>query len=131
MKNQWPSNLPAAKGDALVVAGLEGCLDILTPESAVQWLETDLKSCILSFQDEYEMQAALIFWLPCGKRRINTASATDTYSWCCSPPATDRLLPIGQALWAGAQSDVKQIFKADDPNRDGEAWIGLYHPRIS
>jgi hypothetical protein len=49
--------LPAAQGDALIVVGLEGCLDMLTPEDAEQWLREDFKSYVLRFQSEYENQA--------------------------------------------------------------------------
>ncbi|MFB1488916.1 MULTISPECIES: hypothetical protein [unclassified Thiocapsa] len=64
--DDWPDELPAAEGDALIVAGLEGCLDVLSGEDAAQWLETDLREAVFSFQDFYEGQAGLILWAPSG-----------------------------------------------------------------
>ncbi len=133
MPGQWPDDLPAAEGDALIVAGLEGCLDILSEKDAVLWMETDLKHCILSFQDEYEGDAALIFWLPGGKYRIIPNIAAQTYHWKCTAPDRDRHLPIGRNLWAGAENEVYRILQSQEnnPDPDGPAWAGLYHPRVS
>ncbi len=133
MTKSWPVELPGTDGDALIVAGVEGCLDALSGDDGKTWLETDLKRVILGFQDEYQGQAALIFWLPSGRRRINMASSTEEYFWRNSPPRSTPGLPIGQCLWAGAQSDVERIIVSDarDPDTDGVAYVGLYHPRIS
>ncbi|WP_373508517.1 hypothetical protein [Thiocapsa sp.] len=49
--DDWPDELPAAEGDALIVAGLEGSLDVLSGEDAAQWLETDLREAVFCFQD--------------------------------------------------------------------------------
>ena len=59
----WPEELPGSAGSALVVAGLEGCLDVLNSADGETWLEADLRPVILAFQDEYQSDAALIFWL--------------------------------------------------------------------
>jgi len=77
MVNAWPEELPASAGDALVVAGLEGCLDVLSGQDAEHWVENDLKDVILSFQDEYEGQAGLIFWVPSGGNRSSMSGATE------------------------------------------------------
>lgn len=133
LQDHWPNNLPAVNGNALVIAGLEGCLDMLNPDEAYLWLEKDLISCIFSFQDEYEGQAALIFWLPSGNKRIKMTPATDAYYWQCGGKYGQETIPIGQALWAGSASDIGRILDPNSPNLDpdGQAWIGLYHPRIS
>ena len=39
LSRAWPEDLPAADGNAVVVAGVDGCLDALSPEDAAQWLE--------------------------------------------------------------------------------------------
>ena len=132
MADVWPEALPSAGGDALVVAGVEGCLDVLTVDDAMAWLETDLKHTVLAFQDHYDGQAALILWLPTGRKRIDMATATEEYFWTTAT-GTERRLPIGRCLWAGAESDVARILVSDaaQPNPDGDAWVGLYHPRIS
>ena len=67
---KWPDDLPSNDNNTLVVAGLEGSLDLLTPEDAETWLGDSVKQAILSFQDAYDGQAALIFWLPSGQGRI-------------------------------------------------------------
>jgi hypothetical protein len=36
LHTSWPDDLPGHGGDALVVAGLEGCLDVLTPDDAIE-----------------------------------------------------------------------------------------------
>lgn len=129
----WPEDLPAADGKAIVVAGLDGCLDVLTPDDCAEWLESDLKNILLSFQDEYENQAALIFWLPSGKKRIKMSRASELYTWLCSAPHSSREIEIGRCIWGGAQSDIARIIISDesDPDVDGPAWIGLHHPRSS
>ncbi len=133
MQENWPQDLPASDGDALVVAGLEGCLDILSHDDAITWMESDLKACILSFQDEYEGDTALIFWLPAGRKRIQMQMAAETYTWKCAAPKGDRTIQIGQSLWAGAEREVSRILLSEqpEPDPDGPAWIGLFHPRIS
>ena len=132
MAGEWPEALPGAGGDALVVAGVEGCLDVLSADDATTWIEADLKHAVLAFQDHYEGQAALILWLPTGRKRIAMATATERYYWTQVAGTTDPL-PIGRCLWAGAESDVARILVSDapHPNPDGDAWVGLYHPRIS
>jgi hypothetical protein len=48
----WPEDLPSNDNSTLVVAGLEGCLDLLTPEDAEAWLGDVIKDAILSFQSQ-------------------------------------------------------------------------------
>lgn len=133
MTRSWPAELPGGDGDALVVAGVEGCLDALGDADGRTWLETDLKPALLRFQDEYEGQAALILWLPSGRSRIRMAPATEQYSWKSGGSETSRELPIGRCLWAGAASDAARIIVSASPrpNIDGAAWVGLHHPRLS
>ena len=133
LSRNWPEDLPAANGNAVVIAGLDGCLDTLQPEDAIQWLESDLRTLILSFQDHYENHAAMILWLPNGRRRISMPRATEEYAWNCAGVDSGTVIPLGRCLWAGASSDVRRILdssvSSQDP--DGPAWIGLNHPRIS
>ena len=46
----WPENLPSNAGKTLVVAGVEGCLDCLTPEDAEEWIDADLRPVLLAFR---------------------------------------------------------------------------------
>ncbi|WP_428565596.1 MAG: hypothetical protein ACP59X_04745 [Solidesulfovibrio sp. DCME] len=133
MVGNWPSDLPCNEGNTLVIAGLEGCVDLLEPTEAESWLESDMRPAILAFQDEYNLEAALVFWLPTGKNRVRMKSATEAYTWVCSAPHSNQQLDLGRILWAGAEEDVARIV---DPNctnldPDGPGWIGLHHPRLS
>lgn len=125
---EWPDDLPSGDGSALVVAGVEGCLDALSPDDAAVWVEHDLKPRVFAFQDEYQGDAALVFWLPSGRTRKKFSLATDEYGWALHSGE----LPLGRLLWSGAQGDAERIVEGDaSQDVDGEAWIGLYHPRIS
>lgn len=130
--DHWPEDLPAANGDALVVSGFEGCLDVLSGDDAVKWIETDLKEAILSFQDFFQGQAGLILWAPSGRNRISMKGASETYFWKHRGIDSDGL-PIGRLLFSGAENEVERLLNTDDPHADydGKHWAGLHHPRIS
>lgn len=116
----------------MVVSGFEGCLDILDSNNAVNWLETDLKEAILSFQDYYQGEAGLILWVPSGRARISMMGSTEEYYWKHRSTSPDGL-PIGRLLFSGAENEVERIMNTDDSNADydSKAWVGLHHPRIS
>ncbi len=130
--DDWPEDLPAADGDALVISGFEGCLDVLSGDDVVQWIEDDLKEAVLSFQDFYQGEAGLILWAPSGRNRISMRGASEEYFWKHRSVGGDGL-PIGQLLFAGAESEVERLLNTDDPQADpdGKHWAGLHHPRIS
>ena len=132
LKINWPDDLPAAEGDALVVAGLEGSIDVLSSADAHAWLTVDFRDLIMSFQDFYEGQAGLILWVPSGHRRISMNGATEEYFWT-HRDSGDSGLPIGRLLFSGAESEVERLLNSDEPgvDVDGKHWIGLHHPRIS
>ncbi len=132
MVDDWPDELPAADGDAVVVSGLEGCLDVLNGEDAITWIETDLKEAVLSFQDFYQGQAGLILWAPSGRNRITMKGASEAYFWK-HRHSGDEGLPIGRLLFSGAENEVERLLNTDDPHADydGKHWAGLHHPRIS
>lgn len=133
MVGQWPEDLPCNGGNTLVVAGMEGCVDLMDPVEAETWLKSDLLPAVLAFQDEYSLEAALVFWLPTGKNRVKMNRATEVYSWVCSAPHSNQHLDLGRILWAGAEADVGRIIDPDCTNSDpdGPGWIGLHHPRLS
>ena len=130
---RWPDQLPCNEGDALVVAGLEGCIDLLDPGDADVWMKSELLPAILAFQDEYGVEAALVFWMPTGKSRVKMNRATESYSWVCSAPHSNQHIDLGRILWAGAEADVGRIMDpgCSNSDADGPAWIGLNHPRLS
>lgn len=133
MIGKWPADLPSNDGNTLVVAGLDGCIDLLSPADAETWLENDLRPALVNFQEEYGLDAALAFWLPSGRQRIRMNRATDAYSWVCAAPHSNHQLPIGRILWGGAEPDARRILDPRNSNQDpdGPAWIGLHHPRLS
>jgi hypothetical protein len=133
MVGRWPEVLPSNDGSTLVVAGLEGCVDLVDPTEAEIWLKSDFLPAVLAFQDEYGLEAALVFWLPTGQNRVKMNRATEAYSWVCSAPHSQHRLDLGRVLWAGAESDVGRIIDPNCSNADpdGPAWIGLHHPRLS
>jgi hypothetical protein len=130
---KWPQDLQSNGGQTLVVAGVEGCIDCLSPAEASEWIEGDLRSLLRSFQEEYEGQGALVLWLPTGRQRITMNRATEAYSWKCNAPFSGHTVELGRGLWGGAESDAHRIIDSRAANRDpdGAAWIGLHHARLS
>lgn len=122
----WPDDLPSNANNTLVVAGLEGSLDLLSPEDAEMWLGDVIKGAVLSFQSYYEGEAALIFWLPSGQGRIKFHPATDSIEWRCAAPHGDRLLSFGRILWGEANEYPQEILL-----REGNKPAGLFHLRIT
>ena len=59
--------------------------------------------------------------------------ADEEYFWKAGPSRDAARLPLGRCLWGGAEADVARILWSDqdDPDFDGEAYVGLHHPRIS
>jgi hypothetical protein len=122
----WPDDLPSNGNNTLVVAGLAGSLDLLPPEGAETWLGDAVKPAILSFQDAYDGQAALIFWLPSGQGRIKFHPATDSIEWRCAAPHGDSLLAFGRILWGEANEYPQEILLSA-----GSKPAGLFHLRIT
>lgn len=123
---RWPDALPSNDNNTLVVAGLDGSLDLLTPEDAETWLGDAVKPAILSFQDAYSGEAALVFWLPWGGGRIKVHSATDAVAWRCAAPHGESLLAFGRLLWGAANEYPQEILL-----RAGGKPAGLFHLRIT
>ena len=132
MARHWPEELPSANGNALVVSGMEGCLDVLANTNAEQWVEGDLRELIFSFQDEYEGRAALIFWLPSGRNRISMIGSSEEYYWKHGAKGSAGL-HLGRLLFSGAEREVERLLDPEEGSSDydGKAWAGLHHPRIS
>lgn len=122
---KWPDDPPSNDNKTLVVAGLDGSLDLLTPADAELWLSDVIKPAILSFQDEYQGDAALVFWLPGGRKRIRAQAATDDVSWLCQSPHGYHL-EIGRILWGQANEYPQEIMLRDHPSP-----AGLFHLRIT
>jgi len=122
----WPEDLPSNDSNTLVVAGLDGCLDLLSPTDAEGWLASAMKDAILSFQEFYDGQAALVFWLPSCAGRITINSATDAVSWRCAHPNAQENIDFGRVLWGEAHEYPQEIVL-----RVGAKAAGLFHLRIT
>ena len=123
---RWPDDLPSNGDMTMVVAGLEGSLDLLSPEDAEVWLGDVIKDAILSFQDYYQGEASLVFWLPSGQGRIKYHLVTDSIEWRCAAPYNETLLAFGRILWGEANEYPQEILL-----RDGGKPAGLFHLRIT
>ena len=66
-KNNWPEELPAYQGNAMVIVGLDGCLESLGEEQREKWLKEHIKPLVLSFYRKFENEAALIFFFERGE----------------------------------------------------------------
>ncbi len=121
----WPNDLPSNEGRTLVVAGLDGSLDLLTPADAEAWLDGTIKPALISFQDEWGSDGALVFWLPSGHNRIKVQPTTDEVNWLCQTPHGHQI-DFGRILWGQANEYPQEILL-----RDGGKPAGLFHLRIT
>jgi hypothetical protein len=128
LSEDWPEELPG-QGDALVVAGLKGALEVLSAEEGRAWLEDDLRKRILSFQKHYEGLAALILWFPAPKAPLVMSPADENYTW--TPPHSKVPFPLGRCLWTGTERDVERIITGENLDPDGPGWVGLTHIYLS
>jgi hypothetical protein len=124
-KGQWPDDLPSNDGRTLVVAGLDGSLDLLTPTDADAWLADAIKPAVLSFQDDWGSDGALVFWLPGGHNRIRANPVTDEVSWLCHAPY-EHQIEFGRVLWGQANEYPQEILLREDARA-----AGMFHLRIT
>lgn len=127
MSDAWPNDLPGS-GDCLVVVGLKGMLEVLSPTDAAHWLEHDFRRRIIEFQDHYQGECALVLWFPSASAPFRMSPAEEAYTWARN---NQPVFPIGRYLWTGAERDVERIVVGGGVDADGPGWIGLFHPRIS
>lgn len=126
LSEDWPDDLPSARGNALVIAGLEACLDALAPTQITGWLNTRLYPTLLDFQQEFGSEAALIFWLPDAyPNRLYFDEGSETHRWHCSGAHQGQFIEIGRCIWNGVEREVQRI-----ENEAGD-WLGLYQSRVS
>lgn len=120
-------DLPLVNDVALVVAGLDACIDALPPEEMTMWLEQKIYPAIVSYQREVAdggSQAALIFWMV-EHSRLKHNISEDAWLWHCGGEHRSHQIPLSHCLFNGAQHDLKEIHDAKGRR------LGLYHPRIS
>lgn len=122
----WPEDLPSNGSRTVVVAGLEGGLDLLAPDDAEAWLGNSIKPAIQSFQDVYGFEAALVFWLPLGHSRFKVHAASDAVTWVCEAPHRGTQLDFGRILWGEAGEYPQEILLPESSKS-----AGLFHRRIT
>jgi hypothetical protein len=128
-RGDWPTDLPSNGGRALVATGLEATLDCLAQADAETWVATDLRHLVLSFQDAYQGQCALVLWLPSGQQRVVYDAPADAWMWAT---ADNRRLPLGRLLFSGAELDVQRILPSGWRGPpEGTGLIGLHQARLS
>lgn len=124
----WPeADLALVDEQALIVAGIEGCVDALPPEEASDWLRQTIYNAMVSYQREVASggsEAALIFWIV-DPQRLDYHTSEDQWYWHCGGEFKGQQIPIGRCLFNGAASDLKEI-----QDSSGKP-LGLFHPRIS
>ncbi len=123
----WPDDMPLVNDDGLYVAGLDVAVDALSPDDALEWLESDIYEMIYDFQNHAD--AALVFWMP-DQGRWKEDVTTSNYHWCLAGKYDAQVFPLGQCIWNGAQKDVRRIESSLDGKKNNE-WLGLYLERIS
>lgn len=130
--DHWPEDLPANHGKTLVVAGLDSCLEVLDPDDAQNWLTDTLRPALLRFQDQYQGDKGLVFWLPEGQARIQYSPAEPSYHWKLGLSG-QVTFPLLQSLWSGAAQDACHIMATENRQADpiGKEWSGLHLERIS
>jgi hypothetical protein len=99
---------------------------LIEPSGGEEWLQEVVKPAILSFQDAYGGEAALVFWLPGGHSRIRQQPATDAVQWLCAAPFSQHHLDFGRLLWGEANEYPQEILL-----REGARPAGLFHLRIT
>ncbi len=125
----FPDPLPSNGGKLLIATGLEGALDALAPDEAENWTMDRIRPVLERFQETWDGEGALAFWVPSGQARFVSRPASATYDWRLPAGHGGKTLPLSGLIFAGAHSDLQPIL--DSNAEPAVAWIGLYHPRIS
>lgn len=121
--------LPSNGGKLLIATGLEGALDALTPDDSETWTMERIRPLLERFQEAFDGEGALAFWLPSGQARIVARPASAEYHWRLPTGHGDKMLHLSELIFAGADDDLRQIL--DGKSASAAEWIGLYHPRVS
>jgi hypothetical protein len=126
----WPDGELSLVGEkTLVVAGLDGCLDVMPPHETETWLEQVVYIAMLSYQRQVAdgcNEAALVLWFV-DPKRIHHEVAQDTYEWLCDGDYRGQRIALSRCLFNGTQHDLRRIVTEKGIDHP----IGLFHPRIS
>lgn len=124
----WPEDeIPWVDDAALMVAGLDVAIDALPMEEAEDWIEQQVYSRILDFQDCFQGEASLIFWMADEKRWFEVAG-DNAFEWFLDGRYKGQRLALGRCIWNGAQNGVRRVEVSENGK---SSWIGLHHYRIS
>lgn len=121
-KNElWPDELPAYRGKAMVVVGLDGCLESLQADQREKWLKQHIKPMVLSFYRRFQNDKSLVFFFERGKSAF-LEDLEDAFLW---QPASknEQALPIVRFLYGGRFEEIKRLISETEPTK--EPW-GLY-----
>ncbi len=117
----WPEELPAHSGRAMVVVGLDGCLESLEESQREGWLRNHIKPMVLSFYRRFQNGKSLIFFFERGKSAF-IDHIEDAFLWQPSSKQ-DKPVPIVKFLYGGRFEEIKRLISEADA--DKEPW-GLY-----
>jgi len=127
----WPEDRLALVNDkALVVAGLESCIDSMQPVEAGEWLQGVVYQALISFEREVSCggtEAALVLWLA-DHRRLQYQTSDDAHCWHCSTEYKGEQIPLTRCLFDGEYRSLRPIHLTVEK---AERNVGLFHPRIS
>lgn len=119
--DSWPDPLPANKGKAMVVVGLDGCLESLEPTQREEWLKKHIKPMVLGFYREFDVQSSLIFYFERGKDAFKE-DIENAFMWKSSH-RNEKPIPLVKFLYGGRFKEVKRLVSEADVAR--QPW-GLY-----
>jgi hypothetical protein len=128
-EEEFVDPLPSNNGRLLIATGLEGALDALSPEDAEAWTTDSFRPVLERFQDAWDGNGALAFWLPSGEARIVSRPASAAYDWRLPTGYGGKTLPLSALIFSGAGTELQPII--DGGAGSSASWIGLYHPRVS
>lgn len=127
-QHDWPEEeIPWVNDSALIVAGLDVAIDALPLEQAETWIEQQVYRKILDFQEAFQGECSLIFWMADQNRWYETPGEA-AYEWHLDGKSRGQRLALGRCLWNGAQNGVRRI---ENHEHSKIQWLGLHHQRIS
>lgn len=121
----FPSTSPVG-GRAILVAGLQTCLEVLTTSEASIFLSTFIQAFIRRWQDTWP-DRALVFGLRCSWSQWRTDS--DEYAYL--RVRQEHEIDVTHSLWGGAAPGASKIMVSPDVSTGSMGSTGKTHePRV-